>query len=248
MSVAIGVAALGGIQRQADACSGTPVGPAGIALSCAHPDRETLHADDEVPPDLRVGGQIGWTAIRHQLGQRGELRRRTLAANIAWRALDSITLLGDVGAVLGGDITEGDDRYTVEPGMRGGLGITWRAYEGDDWLPFILFGASLSVLSSTTERLEKHTRLTALDFRASMVVGKLFASRGFPGRIGPYLVGRTITGALYWKLDGRVRSVQPSDAYQLGLGVSTSAGDWDGFAEVCPLGERSAVVGLGYAF
>jgi hypothetical protein len=204
--------------------------------------------DEPPPPNVRVAANLGWAAIRHELGGHGELRRRTLAVSIAWRAIDSITLLGDVGAVIGGEITEGDDRYVVEPGMRGGLGIMWRAYEGEDWLPFILVGASLSVLSFTTERLEKRPRLSALDFRASAVIGKLFDTDGFPGRVGPYLVARTITGALYWKLDGRVRSVQPSDSYQIGLGVSASAGDLDAFAEVSPFGERSAVVGLGFSF
>ncbi len=209
---------------------------------------------------MRIATQLGWTAIRHDFSDGGQLRRRTLAASVAWRALDSITLIGDIGAVIGGDITVGEERNILEPGMRAGFGITWRAYDGDTWAPFILFGASFSVLSFTTlrapprntapgaDRLEKRRRLSAIDFRSSMVIGKLFDTRGFPGRIGPYLVGRTLTGALYWKLDGRVRSVQPGDLYQLGLGISASAGDVDAFAEVSPLGERAAVVGLGVSF
>ena len=59
-----------------------------------------------------------------------------------------------------GDIAEGDTRYRVEAGPRAGLGIAWRAFAGDDWLPFISLGASFAVLSSTTERNELRERLT----------------------------------------------------------------------------------------
>ena len=161
---------------------------------------------------------------------------------------ECITLLGDFGAVVRGDITDGSDRYVVEPGPRGGFGIAWRAFDEGAWSPYVLLSASLSVLSSLTERNTVRTRLTALDFRSSIAIGKLFASEGFGGRIGPYVVARNVTGALYWKLDGRVKSVQPDDLFQIGLGLSANAGDLDAFAEVSPFGERSAVVGLGYAF
>lgn len=220
------------------ACSGNPVGPAGVALSCAQPDPEQRN--------LRVGAQVGWVTIEHRYGRGGgELRRRTVTASIAWHAVESVTLLGDFGALVGGDITAGEATYEVEPGARGGVGITWRAIDDEPWLPYILFGASVSVLSSLTERDEIRTRLNHVDFRTSMLIGKLFGKRS---KIGPYIVGRTITGALYWKYDGRVRSQQPGDRYQIGLGVSASAGKLDAYAEATPFGERSMVFGLGYAF
>lgn len=234
--------------RLAAACSGTPVGPTGIALSCAHPDEDQLDPDEPEPPNMRVAAQIGWTAIRHELATGGELRRRTVAASIAWRALDSITLLGDVGAITDGDLYVKTDRHVIEAGPRAGLGITWRVYGGDTWFPYIMFGASFSVLSSTTAYQEKRDRLTAIDFRSSIVIGKLFGGDDPGRRIGPYLVARSVTGSLYWNYGGRSRNAQPADLYQIGLGLSASSGSFDAFAEVSPLGERAAVVGAGYAF
>jgi hypothetical protein len=237
-AIALVIAACVCAPRDAAACSGAPVGPAGIAVSCAQPDPDKRN--------LRVSAQLGWVTIEHRYGRGGgELRRRTATASIAWRAIDSITLIGDFGAITGGDITAGEARYTVEPGARGGVGITWRAFDDEPWLPFVVFGASVSVLSSLTERDNIRTRLNHADFRTSMLIGKLF---GEGPRVGPYVVGRTITGAMYWKYDGRVHSQQPGDRYQVGLGISTSAGELDAYAEVTPFGERSMVVGLGFSF
>lgn len=247
--VTLGVGAFAvALARDAPACSGAPVGPTGIALSCAHPDEDELDPDEPTPPNLRVAAQLGWTAIRHELATGGELRRRTVTASIAWRALDSLTLLGDVGALTDGDLHVRDERHVVEAGPRAGLGITWRVYGGDDWLPFIMFGASFAVLSSTTVYQEQRDRLTAVDFRSSIVIGKLFGGADPGRRIGPYLVARSVTGSLYWNYEGRSRNAQPRDLYQVGLGLSASAGSFDAFAEVCPLGERAAVVGGGFAF
>ncbi len=223
--------------------SGAPAAPTGVALTVAHNTD-----DDPFDPNLRVGVGMGWTSIQHQFSKGGELRRRTLAASIAWRPLESLTLLGDVGALIDGDLTVGEQRHRVEAGPRAGIGITWRVYGGDTYWPYVMFGASFTVLSSTTELSDARERLTHLDFRSAIVVGKLFGGEAPGRRLGPYLVARSVTGALYWHERGRSVSAQPDDLFQIGLGLNASAGDFDAFAEVVPFGERAAVVGGGFSF
>ncbi len=228
------------------AAEGSPTAPAGVALATAYPDGDDLAPSATSLPNLRIGVMHTWSAIDHDLSSGGELRRRIATATISWRALDSLVLGGDVGAITSGDLTVDEQRHRVEPGPRAGLGGTWRVMRGDGYLPYIQVGASFAVLSSTTVGDDGRERLTALDFRTEAIVGKLFGGAG--RAVGPYLVGRSVTGGLYWKYKGRARSVRPDDAYQLGLGITAHQGELDAFVEVAPLGARSVTAGLGYAF
>lgn len=216
-----------------------PVGPAGIALSCADDDGERF---EERPP-LRLGATMTWSANGHLFGDGGELRRRALGLAATWRALEEITVSVRLGALVDGDLVLAGDRWELRPGIWGGLGLTWRAFAEEDWLPFVLLGAEIAAGSAITALGGHEERLTAFDFRTSLVIGKLFARR-----LGPYAAVRSLGGPLLWRVDGRDRTSKPEQLYQLGGGLMTTTGALDAYFEVMPLGERSLTVGAGYAF
>ncbi len=227
---------------------GAPPEIQGIALSCAHPDEEDVGPDEAPPPNLRVAAMLGNTTVGHAFSvDGGEVQRQTLTASIAWRAIDQIVLFGDVGAIVAGDATLDGASYDVDPGPRGGLGLAWRALPEDGYWPYVMLAARVSLLSSTTHVASDRPRLTAFDFRSSLTIGKMLGPIG-KSRVGAYIVARSVTGGLYWKVRGRTRSVRPDDALQGGIGLTAAGPVVDAFVEVAPIGETSAVVGIGASF
>lgn len=86
--------------------------------------------------------------------------------------------------------------------------------------------------------------MIALDFRVSAMFGKTFF-----GVLSPYAVARAFGGPIFWRLAGE--DVAGTDKYhvQLGAGLVVALpAHLDVYTEVIPLGERAAVVGLGYSF
>jgi hypothetical protein len=186
--------------------------------------------------DVRFGGNLD-----------AALRRRALSAALEYRVADEWTLSLAGGASLGGDLRVQDVRHALGPGPLASLAASYRILDGRDrFLPFLLFGIAGSVSTVVTEADRDpgaRARMTALDFRAALTAGKVFLDA-----LAPYLVLRGFGGPIFWKLAGA--DVTGSDRYhfQLGGGALVTAGVFDAFVEVVPLGERAATVGAAVSF
>jgi len=84
----------------------------------------------------------------------------------------------------------------------------------------------------------------AVDFRLSLMGGKTFE-----GVLSPYLVVRAFGGPVLWKYRGDYQLGGDKYHFQVGGGLVVALpAHFDVYAEGVPLGERSAVVGMGYSF
>lgn len=175
-----------------------------------------------------------------------DLRRRAVSASLEYRVADAWTLSLGGGASLGGDITVNGVRHDFAPGPVGSFAASYRVLDGrEESLPFLLFGMALSGSTVLSEAADTgaSARFTALDFRASLTVGKLFLDA-----IAPYATLRGFGGPIFWELDGATVSGTDKFHFQLGAGALVSAGVFDAFFEIVPLGERAVTVGAAVAF
>jgi hypothetical protein len=175
------------------------------------------------------------------------LRRRALSAAFEMRLADAWTLSAGAGASLGGYLTVNGLRHDLEPGPVGSLAGAYRILDGrEEHLPFLLFGVAFSgstVVSEASDASATRARLTALDFRASLTVGKVFLDA-----LAPYATVRGFGGPIFWELDGQTVGGTDQYHFQVGAGAIVTAGIIDAFVEVIPLGERAVTVGGAVSF
>jgi hypothetical protein len=178
------------------------------------------------------------------------IQRRAVQAGLDYKLSRETSIGGGAGAGLGGLITVGKERYTIDPGWLVTASWSRRLLDGRGRAPFLMvaiaFGASGAgtkeqVQGSATPRT---ATLYALDVRAALTVGKTFWRA-----LSPYATVRAFGGPVFWNHANK--SVLAGDQYhvQLGLGmVSSLPRGFDLFAEVVPLGERAATFGAGKSF
>jgi hypothetical protein len=176
-----------------------------------------------------------------------DLRRRAISAAIEYRPADAWTLSLSGGASLGGDLVVAKIRYELGPGPVGSLGLSYRILDGrDPYLPFVLASGAFSASTVPTEAQapgSEEARMSAFDFRAGLVAGKVFLDA-----FAPYVVGRGFGGPILWERGGREVTGQDQHHFQLGGGALVTAGVFDAFFEIIPLGERAATFGAAVAF
>jgi hypothetical protein len=199
-----------------------PVGPTGLALTC----------DGSEPGPWRVS--VAGGGFRSELslsGQSVDVAEQSLTATLSWHK-GSFGLEGGLGAILGGTL----GGYDVSPGFSVVAAGSWLAlYEGEV-RPFVLLSLSASVSTATTDV----GRVTAVDLRGGVVVGKTFFER-----LTPYLVARVFGGPVSW--NGLTGGDQHH--YTIGGGATLRLpGGFDVLAEGMALGERSVAIGVGLSF
>jgi len=140
-----------------------------------------------------------------------------------------------------------DIRYELGPGPVGSLALSYRILDGrDDYLPFILVNGAFSASTVATEAQQapfEEARMSAFDFRGALIVGKVFLDA-----LAPYAVVRGFGGPILWERGGAEFNGSDQHHYQLGAGALVSAGLFDAFFEIIPLGERATTVGAAVAF
>ncbi len=204
------------------------------------------------PPQFRVAASMTWSATRLAFSGDdsfdADSARRATAASFEWRALDGLTLTAGVGAAIDGRLTVDGVRSDLGAGPLGTVGVAYRIVDGEGWVPFVLAGGTLSASSVGThtrffDGRTEDARLTAVDMRASITVGEVFANA-----LVPYVTARGFGGPIFWTRDGA--DVVGSDKfhYQLGAGLLVTAGWFDAYLELVPLGERAAIFGAGTTF
>lgn len=222
--------------RESRAC-GASSGSGVSASSCSLDE----HAW-ETAPKSRFGLAFATTSTTLRFGSlHVDARREVVVATYDRRVSPRTTLQLGLGAVTGGWLDLDDARFELRPGLAASVGVMHRFVDAARARPFVLGGAQLAVLATSTRAPSGATQ--AYDASDLRFTGALGWTLG--GRVSPYLVGRVFGGPIYWRLDGESKT--GTDAYhvQLGAGAALTLGPLDVGLEGVPLGERGASVTVG---
>lgn len=202
--------------------------------------------DEPEPPLWSVALVHGLTStdLTFSNDEEAALRRRAVTASLERRLGERWAIQASAGASLGGDVSVAEERYDFDPGWLASLGGTFRILEGAGLEPFLLAGLTAAVSSTQASRHEEQAMFTAVDVRGSITVGKLFW-----GGIAPYALTRVFGGPVFWQRGGEEITGSDDYHFQLGAGLlATASGRVSAFAEIVPLGERSATFGASVLF
>jgi hypothetical protein len=211
---------------------------------------------------LRVDASYAFTSTTLDFGTRSaDLTRHSVFASLQLplNGSGSLTGLAGVGLIAGGDLMHGAARDTIQPGVAADIGIAYRVYDGNRYVPFVQLTLTLSFAHMETETDAAGARtdgtvsptgqsssaFNAFDARGGVIVGKTFAHV-----FTPYITGRVFGGPVYWTFDGD--NVMGHDAYQYqlggGLSLAVFKGRLDVFAEGIGFGEKGIAAGIGTTF
>jgi hypothetical protein len=173
------------------------------------------------------------------------VRRRSASLAGEYRVAEDVTITAGGGVTFVGDITVDGVRHDLGTGPLGFAGAAYRILDGDDWEPFLLFAAafSTSTASSQSSVDQSEARVTAFDLRFSLTVGEVFADT-----LAPYIAVRGFGGPILWSGTGIDASGTDKYHFQLGGGALVTAGWFDAYFELVPLGERAATFGVATTF
>lgn len=161
------------------------------------------------------------------------------------RRLGTVTLHGNLGAVLSGTLKTGARVFDIGPGWLGALSLSrrWLPVTGGPW--FVTGSLTLGASSApTAEEATPAARLTAIDLRLGVVAGVTLWER-----LSPYVLARGFAGPVLWELDGSPVRVGDLYHYNLGAGFSVRLPmNLVILMEVSALGERSLSFGLSRLF
>jgi hypothetical protein len=222
-----------------------PVGPAGI-LECSGDDPEP-EARAGGPSRFRVAGgySVFATDLSFASGADAYIERRAATASLSYRLSDAISLQVGAGATLGGRFVFRQDRFTFDPGWIASVAGTYRVYGKTRSDPFVIIGGAVAASGAATRDAAGATEdMFAFDLRISAIAGKTFFDI-----LSPYVALRAFGGPILWKYRGEDQVGGDKYHFQVGAGLLVALpGKFDAFAEVVPLGERAATLGLGYSF
>ncbi len=184
-----------------------------------------------------------------------DLRRRAASLALERRIGERWTVELAGGASIDGDLLEQQSsdtpdapnsaaaRHRLRPGPVAVVGGGYRLLDGSGRSPWAIVGASIAFATNATHAPSADGRLTALDFRASLTLGKTFGNA-----IAPYAALRAFGGPVLWhQVSGDVDDTRlGTDLYHVtfGGGCLVTTGRVDGFFEIMPLGERGASFGM----
>ena len=163
-----------------------------------------------------------------------------------FRLQPRLTLQAGAGIANAGQLRIGDTTtINVQPGPLAVVAGAYRVSDGLGTSPFVLLTGALSFSTAETQGAAAvdRTRLTALDARFGLSVGKLFLNR-----LAPYVTARAFGGPVYWRYLGQRRLGTDLYHFQVGLGLVVRMKQIDSFVEINPLGARSFSSGLAYSF
>ena len=182
------------------------------------------------PLRVQVVGGLVRTTIKFG-SDRLDLAEETVAASLGWHPeASAFGIEGAIGALVAGTLGDVD----LDPGFVASATGSWLALPETAGRPFILVAGTASVLTAP--------HLTAVDFRASAVVGKTIFDR-----LTLYAAGRVFGGPV--SFDPETATGSDTHHYAVGAGASLRLPKaFDVFVEGSPLGEQSLNVGAGLRF
>jgi hypothetical protein len=187
-----------------------------------------------------VSGGAFQTTVKFEDDTEVDVEQASISAIVGYQLSAKTGLVGSVGAILGGTV----DHTTSENVGKGFLGsatVTYLPFYETETRPFIV-GSFTFGHSRTTAVSDDGMRhdWTAFDGRIGMMVGKTFAERYVP-----FVSARGFAGPVSWTLGGNKMSGSDVYHYSVGLGASYRIpGKLDFFAEILPVGEKSASLGM----
>jgi hypothetical protein len=208
---------------------------------------QTCEGDSYGAP-WRVGVSGGGFRTDLSLGGRdAELGEESLTVLAGWHGNPRFGIEGGVGVILDGRLASDGIEHDVGAGIAVSATVSWLAVPETVRRPFVQVAGTLSA-STTTTKIEtgdaEAVRLTAVDLRATVIAGKTFA-----GRFTPNVAGRLFGGPIFWTREGEDVTGSDRRHFSVGAGVTLRLpGRLDVFAELMPLGERSASLGAGLSF
>ena len=139
----------------------------------------------------------------------------------------------------------GQERFTLDPGWIASVAGTWKVYGKTRSDPFVIVGGAVAASGGATrDGAGAKQDMLAFDLRISALAGKTFFDV-----LSPYVALRAFGGPVLWKHRGEDQLGGDKYHFQVGAGLLVALpGRFDAFAEVVPLGERAATLGLGYSF
>lgn len=201
-----------------------------------------------MPYGIRMGA--GWssssTRIRWSNTPNGDLERDSVFVTSEKRFGDKTAIQIGAGATVGGSLESGGLRYRLGPGWAGFGSVSVRAVDGEDLMPLVLVTGSISFSSARTAVLpleNDSATLTAVDFRAGVVVGKTLYDR-----LTPFIVLRGFGGPVAWSVRGSSQSGTDVYHYQVGGGLVAQLPPFDLYAEWSFFGEQAVTAGAGVSF
>ncbi len=158
-----------------------------------------------------------------------------MIATLGYRLRPTVAIELGAGAVLDGTLEPpGVAAADIGVGPAATAAISWLLLTETPGRPFVFLSASASVITVPTST----ERLTALDGRVGVMVGKTFFAR-----FTPYAAARAFAGPVFWTFDSAGGDVHH---YTVGAGARLALpGNLDLFVEGMPLGEQSVNAGLG---
>lgn len=207
---------------------------------------EPEEAADSTLRKLRVAAaySVFATDLAFTSGADAFIERRAATASLSYRATDSISVQAGLGATLGGRFTFRQERFTFDPGWIASIAVSYRVYGKTPSDPFVIAAGTLAATGARTSGAGEHEDMLAFDLRISAIAGKTFFDV-----LSPYIALRAFGGPVLWKYQGEDQAGGDKYHFQVGAGVLVALpAKFDAFAEVVPLGERAATVGIGYSF
>ncbi len=192
---------------------------------------------------MRAGLTGGGTATTVKFGEtEADLLQGATIATFDLFPIERLGLSAAFGTALGGHIDYLGARYDLNPGVVGGVGLSYRFF-GEAGLPFLHTSLTFSLARVTTRAPDgADATFTSRDYRLGLAVGKAL------GRVAaPFVVGRYFGAGTDWAVGGG----HGADKFRYHVGVGSAFGlsdHVDAIAEVALLGERRATVGAGYTF
>lgn len=176
------------------------------------------------------------TTIRFDGERELDLRQDAAVVTLTHVRASGWSFRGSLGALLGGSLDEGDRRHELGVGVIGALGAS-RPWTSGPWFVIGSITASASRVS-TREPGGERVGLVAVDARLGAVAGRRF------GAASPYVLARAFGGPVLWTVDATDVTGTDTHHYQLGAGVSVTAGAVTVVVDLAGLGERAASLGV----
>jgi hypothetical protein len=215
-------------------------------VECSGDDAEPESAP-RGPARFRVAAGYGVfaTDLSFASGADAYIERRAATASLSYRLSDTLSAQLGLGATLGGRFVFRQDRLTLDPGWIVSLAGSWRVYGKGPSDPFVIVsGAAAASGGATRDAAGETADLFAFDLRISAIAGKTFFNV-----LSPYIALRAFGGPVLWKHRGEDQFGGDKYHFQIGAGLLVALpGRFDAFAEVVPVGERAATLGIGYSF
>jgi hypothetical protein len=199
------------------------------------------HGDSDAPR-VRLGVTAGGTSTKIDFSrQSAPFLQAAETGTVDVMLFERLGLSVALGGSLFGHIDYGGQRFKLDPGPIGGLGVSYRLFGGT--APFV-HGSFTYSLARSTARAPDDTRstFTSRDYRVGLAIGKTLG-----GFAAPFVVGRYFGAGTNWP----AVAGHGGDHYRYHVGVGSAFGfseHWDSLVELAFLGEKRATVGLGYVF